>query len=106
MVAAKDGYDPRFVWALLRTPETRADLILLSTGIGRSRVAWDDLRQVQLPVLDGVSIESIVAELNAAEEAEAEADRCREAARQVLHVDFQMDNQVAQDILAAFKPPR
>ena len=35
---AKEGVDPRIVWLLLRSGEVRSDLLLLSTGIGRSRV--------------------------------------------------------------------
>ncbi len=38
---ARPGVDPYLVWALLPSPEIRADLLLTSTGIGRSRVKWE-----------------------------------------------------------------
>lgn len=38
------------IWALVRSPEARAEILLLATGIGRTRVRWDELRKLRLPV--------------------------------------------------------
>lgn len=102
----RPGYDVRLVWALLRTPEARADLLLLSTGIGRSRVHWDDLEKLMLPVPDAAFAKKLLGQIGAADNAEAEARRLRDAARDSLSMEFDLDNEVAQAVLAAFKPPQ
>ncbi|WP_141204681.1 hypothetical protein [Streptomyces griseorubiginosus] len=46
----REGYHPYLIWQMLRTPDARADLLLSSTGMGRTRVVWGIVSNLQLPV--------------------------------------------------------
>lgn len=41
VLCAKPGYDARVIWAVLRSPEIRAELLLRTTGANRTRIRWD-----------------------------------------------------------------
>ncbi|MEX0875493.1 MAG: N-6 DNA methylase [Actinomycetota bacterium] len=102
----KKGVDSRLVWALLRSPEARAELLLLSTGIGRSRVRWSIAAELLLPVPgQGVAADA-VKRLLEAEQKEAEAKQLREDVQSDLEKSLQLTSTWAEEILAAFKPPR
>lgn len=103
---AKEDVDPRIVWALLRTPEARSELLLGSKGIGRSRVDWDQLAAVQLPFPNGAQERELIQLFDAVEELEIEARRKRELIRASVNEVGDLDNDAARSILAAFKPPR
>ena len=42
---AREGVDPRIIWLLLRSPVARADILLMSTGIARTRIRWEDVKR-------------------------------------------------------------
>jgi type I restriction enzyme M protein len=103
---AKDGIDPRIVWLLLRSGEVRSDLLLLSTGIGRSRVKWDSASAVQMPVPSKAIADKVKRSLTKAEAMEREAKKLRQDAAQELGADLRLESAEASRIIAAFKPPR
>lgn len=100
------GMDPRLVWALVRSPEARADLVLLSTGIGRTRIDWERASMLQVPVPTQDLARRILDEISAAEDAERQAQSLREAAQQRVYNELLMDSSRARSIISAFKPPR
>lgn len=102
----KEGVDARLVWLLLRSPEIRADLLLTSTGIGRSRVKWETAAEVQIPVPDEALADSVTDQIRQAEALEAQARSVRVQAQLDLIGALDLDSEEAQRILAAFKPPR
>lgn len=103
---AQDGIDPRLLWMLLRAPESRADLLLLATGIGRTRIVWENLKQLQLPIPDAVLSSEVVKSIHEAELKEAQAISLRNHITAKLESSLGMDNQISRDILEAFKPPK
>lgn len=103
---AKDGVDPRLVWSLLRSPEARADLLILATGIGRTRVKTEQAMKLEVPTVDKSVGGSLVRDLQRAEKLEAEARELRVKARETFEGHFGLANKKAEEIIAAFKPPK
>ncbi|MGH9402669.1 MAG: N-6 DNA methylase [Terriglobia bacterium] len=46
---AKPGMDQRLVWMLVRSPECRADLLMMATGISRNRVHGSEALGIRVP---------------------------------------------------------
>lgn len=103
---AKAGVDPLLVWMLLRSPEARSDLLILATGIGRTRVRWANAAALKLPKPTTAMSAAVLAALKEAEQKEAEAAALRVAARDALEIPLHLNNKKALEILAAFKPPQ
>jgi type I restriction enzyme M protein len=103
---AKDGMDTRLIWLLLRSPEIRSDLLLNSTGIGRSRVRWSTAGRVALPEPPAKTAREVGRDIKKAEQKEREASELREKAESDLAEALSLDSKEARRILAAFKPPR
>lgn len=101
-----NNIDPRIVWALVRSPEARADLLLLSTGIGRTRIDWNHAARLQLPLPPAKLQDEIVRQVVEAEEAERHAEDLRAQAQRRVLDELLMDSETAKAIIAAFKPPR
>lgn len=97
---------PYVVWAMLRSPEARADMLLRSTGIGRTRVNWAIIKQLSVPRPPADVAERILTALLDADESERTAARQRAQARASVANDLQLATPMAQTIISAFKPPR
>lgn len=106
VLETNEGVSPHVVWMLLRSPEARADMLLLATGANRTRVSWENLKNLQLPRPTEQAEESVASILRQAEAAEREALRYREQAKQLIEQPLELDNEEAQRILRAFKPPK
>ena len=102
----KKGVDPRLVWMLLRTPEVRADMLLLGTGIARTRVKWEDVKDIQVPYPTKTLKDRVIKSIKEAELAEKNAADKRRSAKKALEGTFGLDNEAAKMILQAFKPPK
>ena len=102
---AKADVNPRLVWLLLRSPEARSNLILLSTGIGRSRVSWDRISALKLPMPPNETVKESIDAINKAEELESEARKLRRHTFRSLDDMLGLDGTEAKAILEAFKPP-
>jgi type I restriction enzyme M protein len=103
---AKAGIDPLVVWSLLRSPEARADLLLLATGGGRTRVRWGEARKLQLPQPTPEMSLAIVDALGRADMADRKAQDLRTTSRATFEDLLYLDSPDARSIIAAFKPPR
>lgn len=102
----KIAMDPRVVWAMVRSPEARADLLLLSTGIGRTRIDWPQASLLQLPMPTEAVQARIADRIKRSEEAERSAKELRQAAEEDVLSSLDLDSGDARSIIAAFKPPR
>ncbi|MEU0269850.1 N-6 DNA methylase [Nocardioides sp. NPDC006303] len=94
------------IWALVRSPEARAEMLLLATGIGRTRVRWAELRKLQLPLPDEDVQKRIDDAVNRANQAEEDMRRLRAEANQTASIEMLLDSERSRSIIAAFKPPR
>lgn len=94
------------IWALVRSPEARAEMLLLATGIGRTRVRWDELRKLRLPVPGQDVRDRIDDVVKRANQAEDDMRRLRAEANQTAATEMLLDSERSRSIIAAFKPPR
>ncbi|MBB1032206.1 N-6 DNA methylase [Dietzia sp. SLG310A2-38A2] len=94
------------IWALVRSPEARAEMLLLATGIGRTRVRWEELRKLRLPV-PGQDVRNRIDDaVKRANQAEDDMRRLRAEANQTASTEMLLDSERSRSIIAAFKPPR
>lgn len=94
------------IWSLVRSPEARAEMLLLATGIGRTRVRWEELRRLRLPVPGQDVRDRIDDAVRRANEAEEAMRSLRDEASRTASVEMLLDSERSQSIIAAFKPPR
>ncbi len=106
ILKAKAGFDPYIVWMLLRTPEVRADLLLTATGVNRTRVKWNTISSIKMPLPPADLSRELVNNLMDAQKLEQEAKKKRIDARHKLESTLKLDTAEAQFILRAFKPPK
>lgn len=101
-----EGYHPFLIWQMLRSPEARADLLLSSTGMGRTRVDWEIVSKLQLPVPSEEVSKATVEAIQKARALEQQARQLYETAGASIGAALNLDNVEARALLAAFKPPR
>ena len=106
VLSVKPGFDARLVWAVLRSPEIRAALLLQTTGANRTRIRWDDIQDISFPYPDEETANGIVQHIEEAEAARMQALREQAAAIAELNNALHLDQDQAHHILDAFKPPR
>lgn len=94
------------IWALVRSPEARAEMLLLATGIGRTRVRWAELKKLLLPVPNQEVRDRIDDAVERANQAEDDMRRLRAEASQTATSEMLLDSERSRSIIAAFKPPR
>ena len=105
VLTVKPPYDPRIVWALLRSPEIRAELLLRTTGANRTRVRWSNMRDIAFPYPDAQIAKRFIQHIEAAEKARARAMAEEQTAISELNTALSLDVDQAHFILDAFKPP-
>lgn len=106
VLRAKENISPLVIWMLLRSPEIRADMLLLATGANRTRVSWETMKNLNLPRPALENAEAVAQILKEAERAERHALNLREQGKKMLESSLELDNEESQAILRAFKPPR
>ncbi|MFY0408703.1 N-6 DNA methylase [Solicola sp. PLA-1-18] len=94
------------LWALVRSNEARAEMLLLATGIGRTRVRWAELKKLRLPVPDEAVRDRIDDAVKRANQAEEDMRQLRVEANLTASNEMLLDSARSRSIIAAFKPPR
>ena len=106
VLVARPGYHARVVWAVLRSPEIRAEMLLRSTGANRSRTSWAGIRNMAFPYPEDKRVaERFVREFEEAETARLNAMRSAAQVIDGLGTALGIDHDQAHHILQAFKPP-
>ena len=105
ILRAKNGYDAKIIWAVLRSPEIRAELLMRTRGANRTRVRWPDMRNIAFPYPDKETAESFIQHIEDAEAARARAITDHQSAMNELNSALALDHPQARFILDAFKPP-
>ena len=106
VLTTKVGYDARVVWAVLRSPEIRAEMLVRTTGANRTRIRWSDIQGIAFPYPDDETTDIIMQHMEAAEAAQTRALAEKRAAIAELNEALSLDHDRARHILDAFKPPR
>ena len=105
VLTVKPQYDAKVVWALLRSPAIRAELLLRTTGANRTRIRWPNIRDIAFPYPDPDTVERFVHHIEAAELARSAAQTEQQTAITELNAALALDEDQAHLILDAFKPP-
>ena len=102
----KQNVNPHIVQLLLRSPETRSDNLLISSGMGRHRIKWNEAKKLQLPISPNDIADNVVDKIKKVEELEKEMKTLREEAKNELYSCLKLETEEANKILQAFKPPK
>lgn len=94
------------LWTLIRSVESRAELLLLATGIGRTRVKWPAFGELRLPIPPDTLRDRLSSALQKADKAEAAMLKLRSDVSIIAAGEMQLDSERARTIVAAFRPPR
>ena len=105
VLAVKPPYHARVVWALLRSPEIRAEMLLRTTGANRTRVHWENIKDIAIPYPDEEEAGRFIDRMESAESARAIAQAEHFRAIADLNTALSLDQKEARLILDAFKPP-
>ena len=106
ILETKEGVDKLLVWLLLRSPESRAKLLLQATGISRTRIRPGHILSLVLPEPPKDAMMDVLRNLQDAEEKEKEAEACRQKAQQTFESKTGLNTEEARAFLQAFKPPQ
>lgn len=102
---AQGTYDPLVLWALVRSSEIRAEFLVRASGVGRTRVDWNTIKEVSVPLPDEEVATSVVDKMGRAKELLALAAAQREEARSLVDMTYGLGSDDAEAILRKFRPP-
>lgn len=106
VLRAKATYHPIVIHLILRSPEIRADILLSSTGINRTRMRWELIKEIYLPYPDKTIEQEVINKIHLAEEARRTSIAAFKEGVSIIEDYFDLSNRDAKDVLAAFKPPK
>ena len=106
VLKTKPGYDAGVIWAILRSPEIRAEFLLRTTGANRTRVRWSDIHSIAFPYPNPDMVAVFLRHMEEAEAARIKAQEEAAAATTGLTAALSLDREAANVILDAFKPPK
>ena len=103
---AAPKYDPRVIWAILRSPEIRSEFLIRASGAGRTRVRWTTLADIRVPLPTDELAQSVVSDLLQVEEELRTAYQMRHDTQRRLQETLLLSSERASAMLQAYKPPR
>lgn len=103
----KDKTDAIYAWSVLRTTEIRADLLDSAVGMGRSPIKWENISDVQIPLVKDKRertkvADKIIKSWNKIKKAKSEVDKIKDN----LGCLFGTESQESIFRFDANKPPR
>ena len=102
---AQGEFDPWVLWALMRSPEVRAEFLVRASGVGRTRVDWETIQEVSVPLPSEEIALSVVGKMEEAKTLLASAGARREEARSIVEETYGLGSDDAEVILRKFRPP-
>lgn len=106
VLRVKPPFDARVVKCVLRSPEIRAEILLSSTGSNRTRMQWENLKEISIVYPDKETEQEMLNAIKKAEALEAELKQVRTLAESIVEKKYLLSEEKAFDILNAFKPPK
>ena len=106
VLAPRSGYNPRVIQSIMRSPEIRAAMLVGTTGANRTRIRWNDIKDIAFPYPDLAEADRFTVSLEEAEAALRKAESARSEALERLNTNMSLDSEYARHILDAFKPPK
>lgn len=105
VLRVRDGIDARVLCEILRSEDLRADVILRSTGIGRTRATWKELQNLMVPLPPARAAAALSALHDEAERLASDLRKLRRQASEDLFAKCHLGDLEASNILESFKPP-
>ena len=106
VLQAKPGFDAKVVKCILRSPEIRSEILLSSTGSNRTRMQWENLREISIVYPNNEIEKQMLEAIAYREKLEAELKRVRNQASLIVESEYNLASDEATGILEAFKPPK
>ena len=96
----------RVIWAVLRSAEIRAEMLLSATGANRTRIEWSVIKDIPLPYPDDAITHNFIEHYDRSVRAIREATEEHYQAMTLLDESLNLNKNRAEYILDAFKPPK
>ncbi len=106
VLECKRKADLPYLWSILRTTEIRADILSAAVGLGRQTINWEDLKQVQIPLLPVAERKRLASKVRTAWKKEGETRRDLEAVARTLDAEFDVESEESKKRFDAHRPPR
>ncbi|MDE0685353.1 MAG: N-6 DNA methylase [Candidatus Poribacteria bacterium] len=106
VITARSGFDVRVIWAVLRSAEIRAEMLLSATGANRTRIEWSVIKDIPLPYPDDAITHNFIEHYDRSVRAIREATEEHYQAMTLLDESLNLNKNRAEYILDAFKPPK
>jgi type I restriction enzyme M protein len=106
VLTAKEGFNPKMLWAILRSPVVLSEILLVATGANRTRIKWDSLQSLVIPYPCDTVEQDFVDSLTELENLEKETVRLKDEKIKVTLDTLALKNEESEIILSAFKPPK
>jgi len=106
VLSAIEGYDPLVLWAVLRSPAIRADMLLVATGANRTRISWSGIQNLKIPYPSEVEASKFSKKIRQALVEEVRIKKKQSSMIESLSSDLSLFSDKADNVLDAFKPPQ
>lgn len=106
ILTPRNGIPERVLWFLLRSSVFRSEMLLAATGANRTRVRWDLIKSIEVPLPNPVALNVLNNALVEAEIQSKAAQAKRENVIQSTSNAFKLKSSLSETILDAFKPPK
>lgn len=106
VLQVKAPFNAKVIKCILRSPEIRSEILLSSTGSNRTRMQWENFRDVSIIYPDAKTEEKMLEAITYTEKLEAELKRMRNQASLIVESKYNLSSDEAVGILDAFKPPK
>lgn len=103
---AKSGYDPIALWLILRSPEVRSDFLVTASGMGRTRIKWDTIKNIKIPTTLSTEAAKEVDSIKKQIESKNIATKGKKDGETNIQKLLELDTSKARKIIDAFKPPK
>lgn len=106
VLSAKEGYDSLVLWAILRSPVVRADMLIVATGANRTRIYWEGISDLQIPYPNAPEARSFKKEIKKAIDTAHKIKIKQKNCIDSFSTTLGLISEESESTLAAFKPPK
>lgn len=106
VLEAISPHSPEILQLILRSPVVRSEILLASTGISRTRMRWDKIKNISFPMPEAKAADKALEQLKQARSAVRAAKIALETATNLIESPLDLNNESAKIVLVAFKPPK
>jgi type I restriction enzyme M protein len=106
IVRCNDMDDSLYLCSILRSTEIRADMLTSAVGMGRQTIDWEDIKNLEIPLLSPKERKSIAKQILNAWQKEKEAIEAIASVGNLLNQEFNVESEESQRRFLETKPPR